>query len=34
MQSNVKMADAMKSTTGVMTQMNKQMNPQVYNTFN
>ena len=29
MQSNVKMAEAMKSTTSVMTKMNKQMNPQV-----
>ena len=28
MQSNVKMAQTMKSTAGVMSQMNKQMNPQ------
>jgi hypothetical protein len=30
MQASMNMAQTMKTTTGVMGQMNKQMNPQVY----
>ena len=33
MSSNMKMAETMKTTTGVMGAMNKQMNPQVLSYF-